>query len=180
MLCGYYAAELMLNFTIEGEPCPGLYALLVDVLGQVAAGRALGANLLRLELGVLLDQGLAPRFDACALCGRGLRRRGPVLFSSAEGGPVCGRCEARLWAATGEAPDRRRATHVGAEQLRALAAFDPRRGPEPMSAEQTLAMGAVVRFHIRDLLGRELRMWPYMHQRKLSRSLAQLGRQPGA
>ena len=183
-LCGYYAADLILNFTAEGEPCPGLYALMLQVLRRLASGQALGANVLVAELAVLREHGSSPRFDACAACGRDLPERGAVLFSPADGGPLCRDCEKELRPGL-----RKRTTPAGADLLRGLSVLDayvrermhrPHEAlPTPPVTEQAPAMSALLRFHMRDLLGKELRLWPYFERRLLSRSLAALHRRAG-
>jgi len=175
LLCAYYAAELALNFTVEGDPCPELYGLLVETLRRFAAGRALALNVARLELGALRAHGSCPAFDRCVGCGGRLPARGAVLFSAAEGGPLCRRCEAEL--RTARRPD---ATVVRAGTLKALAALDPdTTGPadarEP-AGSGAAAMSEVLRFQMRYLLGKELRMWPYLAGRRLSRALGRRGR----
>jgi hypothetical protein len=62
-----------------------------------------------------------------------------------------------------------------AKHLRALAELSS--GPvdrdlaRALTPANTLAMSALLRFHMRDLLGREFRMWRYMARREMSRSL---------
>ena len=172
LLCGYYAAELALNFSIEGDPCPVLYPALVAELHGFAAAGSLGAGVLRLELAALEEHGSCPTFDACAECGEPLPPRGPVCFSPLNGGPLCARCEGELsphW--------RRHTTTVGADQLHGLAAASSGESDAaPLPPERIVAMSAILRFHIRSLLGRELRMWKYLQQRHLSRSLREVRR----
>ncbi len=56
----------------------------------------------------------------------------------------------------------------------------PAETPAPLPVtDQATAMSALLRFHIRDLLGKELRMWPYFERRALSRSLAGARRRAG-
>jgi DNA repair protein RecO len=174
MLAAYYAAELMLSFTVEDEACPGLYALLVDCLRSFADGRDVALNVLRLELGALREHGSCPSFDSCAACEGTLPARGAVTFSLSDGGPLCRRCERELPGRPGL-----RTTTARADLLRLLAAFSS--GAErPAPAEgQVTAMSALLRFHIRDLLGRELRMWRYLHKGGLSRSLQRARRGAG-
>jgi DNA repair protein RecO len=176
ILCGYYAAELALNFTAEGVPCPWLYHHVVESLRRFAEGRRLGLTALRLELDALQEHGSRPSFGACVECGRALPERGAVLFSAAAGGPLCRRCEEEQ-----PAPAGRRATPARADLLHSLAALgaqEPEGGPE-LGPNQVVAMSALVRFYMRDLLGRELRMWKYLQRRKLSRSLRRLRRRAG-
>ena len=178
ILCGYYAAELALNSTIEGQPCPMFYDLLLGTLGGLASGKALGASLLALELGALREHGSCPRFHLCAACGRALPERGPVCFSPSSGGPLCRRCERGL-----EGGRRGATTTVGADQLRMLAALSVAVPGEPeavpLPPDKTVALSAVLRFHIRHVLGKELRMWKYLQRRHLSRSLRQARRAAG-
>ena len=178
MVCGYYAAELALNFATEEEPCPGLYELMLRSLRNLAAGKKLGVTVLLLELGVLREHGACPTFSACAECRRALPGRGPVQFSPADGGPLCRDCEMKL-----RVERRWRLTTVSAQVLRQLATLSARTEEDPdaapLSPKATVAMSAVLRFHMRDLLARELRMWKYLEQQELSRSLARLRRRVG-
>jgi len=173
LLCGYYGAELVLSFVPEGVPCPSLYAALVRALRGFRSGERLGAGVLMLELAVLKEHGSCPTFASCAECGGPLPPRGAVLFSSAAGGPLCPRCEEDQRGRHG-----RRTTTTRADLLRTLAALgaasdEPSRAPA-LPPRSTLAMSALLRFHMRDLLGRELRLWPYLQGRRLSRSLRRL------
>jgi DNA repair protein RecO (recombination protein O) len=170
VLCGYYAAELVLSFTPEEEPCPGLYDLLARTLRSFAAGQGLGVSVLLLEIGVLAEHGSLPTFDSCAACGRAIPRRGAIAFTPALGGPLCSRCESDQADAVGS-----RVTPARANLLRTLAELSSRPiGRElarALTPANTLAMSALLRFHMRDLLGRELKMWRYMARREMSRSL---------
>ena len=172
IVCGYYAAELVSNFTAEGIDCPALYALLVDTLRGLEAGRELGLAVLRLEVGVLREHGTCPFFDECAECGAPLPQHGPVAFSSAAGGPLCGRCESDV-----RGPARARLTTVSGRLLGDLARLvtEPG-GVNGLTPRKIVAMSTVLRFHIRDLVGRELRMWSYLQGRRLSRSLRRVRR----
>ncbi len=162
ILCGYYAAELALNFTIEGYPCPGLYRLMTEALRRFAAGQFLGMNVLVLELGVLQEHGACPAFDHCIECGGELPGRGPVTFSPPDGGPLCPCCEA---------PERGRTLPVRADYLQALHRLASGAEPEPLAPRRVVALSTIVRFHMRWLLDRELRMWKYLQRRQLSKSL---------
>jgi DNA repair protein RecO (recombination protein O) len=175
VLCGYYAAELALNFVAEGDPCPGLYKLMLGSLRSFAAGRKLGGTVLLMELGVLHEHGSLPRFDACAECGGALPSRGPVAFSPTGGGALCRRCEAALRADLGG-----RVTSVRPDVLKGLAALAATGGgakeaPAP-PPRKMLAMSGLLRVHMRSLLGKELRMWKYLQRQELSRSLRRLRR----
>lgn len=173
VLCGYYASELVLSFTPEEEPCPALYDLLARTLRSFAGGQGLGIGVLLLEIGVLAEHGSLPTFNVCAACGRPIARRGAVAFTPAIGGPLCAACEAEEADALGA-----RVTPARANLLHTLAELSTR----PMNRDltrtltpaNTVAMSALLRFHMRDLLGRELRMWRYMARREMSRSLRRI------
>jgi hypothetical protein len=47
-------------------------------------------------------------------------------------------------------------------------------------ADRIVGMSRLLRFHIRDLLGKELRMWKYLQARHLSRSVQRARRRAGA
>ncbi len=175
ILCGYYAAELALNFTVEGDPCPRLYALMLEGLASFAAGRRLGGTVVALELGALREHGSCPEFGRCVECGGHLPQRGAIAFSARAGGPLCPRCEEG--AAAGLAG---RVTSVSGGVLRELAALAGAGGALPaLPAHRALAISALLRFHMRELLGRELRMWKYLGRRELSRSLRRVRRRAG-
>lgn len=187
ILCGYYAAELALNFTAEGDPCPRLYELLLRALRSFASGKALGLNVLLLEIGTLREHGSCPTFDICAECGRGLPGRGAVVFSPPGGGALCKDCERELRGSLHGRSGRGTSARAGVlKKLAALSAYvegipSPELQPTlaALTPGQTLAMSALLRFHMRDVLGKELRMWKYFQRRALSRSLTRLRRRAG-
>jgi DNA repair protein RecO len=167
LLCGYYAAELALNFTVEGDPSPGLYDLMLDSLRTFGRGEQLGLTALQLELGVLQEHGTRPDFGRCAACGGPLPDRGAVVFSAREGGPLCGQCE------EGEGPE---TIPLRADLLCDLAALTKGGEPPALSPRRIVSLSTVVRFYMRYLLGKELRMWKYLQRRQLSRSLKRVRR----
>lgn len=83
------------------EPNPAVFHLLANELGLLDGGAgkagsyATYANQLALRLKLLLAAGLAPQLSACAACGQPDHL---VAFSGAEGGVVCGGCEAGAFA----------------------------------------------------------------------------------
>jgi DNA repair protein RecO (recombination protein O) len=175
ILCGYYAAELALNFTAEGQPCPAFYEATLAALRAFAAGEQLGVNVLRLELAALREHGSEPVLDACAECGRPLPPGGAIGFNPAAGGTICRPCEERL---RGHLP--LRTGRVRVELLRTLAAvsLEPS-ATEALKAHQTVALSSILRHHMRYLLGKELRLWKYLQRRELSRSLLRARRRAG-
>ncbi len=189
MLCGYYAAELALNFTSEADPCPGLYGTLVESLRGFAAGERLGLGVLLLELAALKEHGTCPAFDECASCqgrlreggragemGRGARGEGRLAsFSPSHGGPLCRRCVRGIPAgpATPLLPVSTRRLALLAD----LAAHPTRRADAgSIPPKHIVAAGRLLRFHMQYLLGKELRMWKYLQQRHMSRTLERIRR----
>ncbi len=170
VLCAYCAAELMLNFTIEAQPCRELYGLLLESLRRFESGENLGLSVLLLELGALRHHGACPSFDVCAECDSKLKLTGTLLFSATHGGPLCAACGRRLYGGPG-----RYVMQVEGRHLAALAglAAPPRSRPERVSIKprQIVAASRLLRFHISHLLGKELRTWKYLQDRHLSRTL---------
>jgi DNA repair protein RecO (recombination protein O) len=164
LLCGYYAAELAMHFTIEADPSPGFYGHVLGALRAFDAGEPLGLGVLRLEMAVLHEHGTAPWLDDCARCNAALPQTGKLHLSPADGGVLCPDCVS--------AGSPRHAMPIRASllpELRGLAR-------NPVAAVITgprriLAMSRALRFLMRDHLRRELRMWRYLHGRRLSRSL---------
>ncbi|MCD6416929.1 MAG: DNA repair protein RecO [Planctomycetes bacterium] len=167
LLCGYYAAELVLNFTMEADPCPRLYQLLLAALRRFASGERLGNTVLMLEAGALVEHGAWPQLGRCVLCGGPLPERGAVTFSAREGGALCAECE------RGPIPD---TIPLRADLLRELASLPGRKEVPALPPVRTVALSTALRFHMRYLLGKELRMWEYLQRRKLSRALGRLRR----
>lgn len=92
--CAGYACDLARALVRDGEPHPGLFALLVDYLSRLDAAPAEPAALRAFELLALRDAGIAPRLDACARCGGPLPLPPARLAFSLEGGLLCGACAA--------------------------------------------------------------------------------------
>lgn len=176
ILCAYYAAELMLNFTAESEPCAEIYALLVETLRRLETGEGLGLSVLLLELGALAHHGACPTFDACAECGRSLPPTGRRLFSAPHGGPLCPLCGRDAYAKRHAHALPVSGRHLG--MLASLARGDDLSSQRPEPAE-IVSAGRVVRFHMRYMLDKELRMWKYLQGRHLSRALKRVRRRAG-
>lgn len=86
-----HAAELCRELCKERQPHEGLYDLLLRYLEVLAKGRTAPLHLLAFELLAVGEAGLAPRLDACAICGGGdLGER--VVFDPSQGGILCRGC----------------------------------------------------------------------------------------
>ncbi len=170
LLCGYYAAELALNFTMEGDPCPRLYRVTLETLRGFASGERLGAGVLRLETEMLREHGALPSFDRCVRCGCELPDRALIVFSASEGGTLCPDCEE---------PETGNTIPLRSDLLADLQALAAGGEASGVSARRIVALSTVVRFQMRYLLGKELRMWKYLQRRRLSKALRRLRRHAG-
>lgn len=177
-LCAYYAAELVLNFAVDTDPCPRLYAALLEALRRLSAGDRLGLTVLLLELATLREQGQCPTFDECVTC-RG-KLLGREVFSPADGGPLCKRCAQAVQGSPLTPLLRTAGRHL---ELLASLATSPCLdiASTEVRPRDVVAAGRILRFHMRYLLGREMRMWKYMQDRHMSKALAGIrsGRVPG-
>jgi DNA repair protein RecO len=161
ILCGYYAAELSLDFTAEDQPCAEFYELVLESLRRFETGQNLGLSVLLLEIGALKEYGSCPAFDACAECDRKLALSGRLLFSPSNGGPLCQECGRRMY----QEPTAY-AFPVDARKLALLSelASQPPTRPERVSVEpeQIAEASRILRLQMRYLLGKELRMWKHL------------------
>ena len=168
ILCSYYAIELMRNFTVENDPCRRLYHLLGGSLERFERGQALGLSVLFLEIECLRNHGMLPTFDLCAECGEDFPADARLSFSASHAGPLCPAC------AQGE-DSRGASLPVRAQRLISLASLceypAEEAGDLSLPPKEIVACSRLLRFHMRYLLGKELKMWKYLHGRHLSRSL---------
>jgi len=173
LLCAYYAAELILNFTIEDQPCQRLYGLALRALRGFEKGENLGLTALTLEIGVLQEHGACPLLGVCAECERALPSTGRLLFSPSHGGALCRACGRRLHGHPGPG-----ATAAPAQDVALLAdlAARPRAGSARLAVKpgRIVAAARLLRLHTRHVLGKELKMWKYLQERHLSRELGRI------
>jgi len=175
VLCACYAAELVLRFTEEEDPCPRLYEVLLRTLRRLALGQSLGRSVLLLELATLREHGSCPEFSACAECGGTFGARERALCAPAHGGPLCERCAqaAHKGPSNPLLPVSGRHLHL----LARIAGLPPGAPDEPgIPPADVVAASSVLHFHMRYLLGREMRMWKYLQDQHLSRTLKRIRR----
>ncbi len=164
-LCGYYAVELMRNFTVRGESCRELYIDLVDILRRFAAGDRLGLGVLELETAVLTQYGSCPDFSRCATCMRDWSRADARLFSPRHCGVVCSECSA----APGALKNDNSLLPVDAPIVSLLDRIGNASGPVTESPAAIVSASKVLRRQISWLLDKELTMWKYLQERHYSR-----------
>ncbi len=87
-------AELVDAFCEPELALPDVYALLVGMLGAIAASDAPRSLLPRFSLRLLASLGLEPPFDACVRCGRAFGDAHAWVDAEA-GGLICAACRER-------------------------------------------------------------------------------------
>jgi len=93
-----YCAELVERLTLENQPIPKLFQLLLAALRTLRWGEpVLVARVFEMQLLAIL--GYRPRLDDCVVCGQKRRvlgldnqETGPVWFSIEKGGVICPAC----------------------------------------------------------------------------------------
>lgn len=89
---GAYLAELVEQMTVEWNPSPEIYELLVEALGSLDRGPATAAFLRAFELQLLERAGFASPLDHCQRCGSSLDATGESFFDPRQGAFSCTRC----------------------------------------------------------------------------------------
>jgi DNA repair protein RecO (recombination protein O) len=167
-LCAVYAAELMQNFTAEGEDCRRIYAALKTALSAFSTLTGLGKAVLTLEVEALHHYGACPTFDRCCSCNRKINDGKTVLFSAEHGGPLCLKCRGKEHSLT-----RTNTIPVRGRRLHVLASIAGGQGWEQLENNpmEIVALSRLLRFHMRYLTGKELTMWKYLQGRHMSNYL---------
>jgi DNA repair protein RecO (recombination protein O) len=150
-----YMIELVSEALAEADPHPEVFDLLHNALarlGQVDASAA--AVLAYFQWRLLRHVGLLGQLDTCISCGRALHGAGRpakgVVFSSREGGLLCGDCENT----SGEAY---RLSGAALAALAALRAAQAGRRVALRSA-QADAVNRLLAYHLSQQLGKPLKM----------------------
>jgi len=88
----WFAAELLPTLSVEADPVPRLYDLLVEFLECLADAEFTDALVAAFALQVLARTGHRPQLDRCVGCGSALSAR-RLKLSARMGGFVCPGCE---------------------------------------------------------------------------------------
>lgn len=88
----YYVAELLRGLTADFDPHPALYDAAAATLNQLRSPCLAATVVLRFELALLHELGLAPEWNACVACGTKVQEDRPASVSIVGGGVVCARC----------------------------------------------------------------------------------------
>jgi DNA repair protein RecO (recombination protein O) len=94
LYAAYYLAELLGEFTQDGDPHPALFDEGLAALEAFGPGADNGPRAARFELVLLRELGFSPVLEHCAACGGALPERG-LTFSPAAGGAVCPDCRGK-------------------------------------------------------------------------------------
>lgn len=144
-----HAAELCRELTRDREPHPELYEGLRRYLAALARSPARPEDLLAFELSALGDTGVAPRLDACAICGGEVE--GVAPFDPGHGGFLCAGCERAAY------PGALRVEPAVRGAVARLQAAGPFAGVELPEARTRAGARAVVRRFTHHLLGKSPR-----------------------
>jgi DNA repair protein RecO (recombination protein O) len=160
LYAAYYVAELLTDWTEEYDPHPLLFDEALETLRDLgcrpmagAPGVETGPRVMRFEMALLRELGYNPALDVCAVCASAISR-GPLAFSAAAGGVLCGRCLA--------GPREKRALSRAAwEMLRAFAAGGDE-WKQPRSAAARAEVRQLLGHYVTYLMGRRPRLLPYL------------------
>jgi DNA repair protein RecO (recombination protein O) len=159
LYAGYYIAELLSEWTEDCDPHPGLFdeaLATLQALGSQPPQSAVlptGQRLARFEFVLLRELGYSPTLDTCAGCQAPIEGEG-MAFSSAAGGILCPRCQARQ-------RDRRPVSRETWQALQALSETGEswQRAWSPAArTEVRQVLGQYVTY----LMGRQPRLLPYL------------------
>ena len=94
LYAAYYVAELLRGLTAEFDPHPELYDAATTTLARLQSPGPAPTVVLRFELTLLRELGLAPEWNACVGCGKHYDGQRAATVSIAAGGVICSRCRA--------------------------------------------------------------------------------------
>lgn len=154
LYAGYYVAELLNEFTHDGDRHPELFDAACQTLAALGSSQTpVAAAVLRFELTALRLLGHLPSLDVCAECGRTVESQGRIAFGQLAGGVLCARCR----------PGKKQVVSISAaalEMLRRYAAPDA--AAEPVDRAVYGDVRAVLNQYLASLLGQRPRMHRYL------------------
>ena len=151
-----YACELLDKMTVERDPAPDAFDLLLSTLYVLQRAADPDAALHAYELQLMAQAGYEPRLDACARCGRDLPETG-LFFSASRGGLLDPGCADATDDALPVAPE------TAAMMMRLLSEDDARALAQielpPAVGEE---MARLLRAHLRYRLERDVRSTEFL------------------
>jgi DNA repair protein RecO (recombination protein O) len=154
-----YLAEVVPALTEDWDPHPQLFETLVRFLEYVSQADEVLAPVVRFQRRLLEAIGSVPRFDVCVACGRAVAARGPLHFSSAEGGLLCATCEPAR-------PEKRLVNPAALPALRGESA-----GPRAPASDALVGAFDIFNYHISHLMGRAPWLAPYLVEPRAARTI---------
>jgi DNA repair protein RecO (recombination protein O) len=86
-----FVVELADRFTVEEEPSPQIFSLILDTLNRIDEDDDTFTSTLFFEMRILDHAGFRPDLTDCVGCGRAITAQ-DQFFSAEQGGVVCPRC----------------------------------------------------------------------------------------
>ena len=166
-----YMLEVTRMLLAEADPHPAAFDLLSAALTRLEKPDAPTQAVLAFFQWRLLRQvGLLGEMDACVSCGRPAESR--VVFSSRQGGFLCGQCR-------GAAEESRAVAAPALAGVAALRAMDRRR-PATLAEDQAAAVNELLAYHLSYQLGKSPRMLRHVRPRRRAAPARPAGQPPGA
>jgi DNA repair protein RecO (recombination protein O) len=94
--CAEYAASLLADFTEEADPHEDLYLAFVSSINEWQSTETPEKTLVRFELTLFREIGLAPVWHCCSLCKGPVSSSPRLSFHTKQGGILCTNCSAKL------------------------------------------------------------------------------------
>jgi DNA repair protein RecO (recombination protein O) len=151
LYAGYYVAELLADWTEDGDPHPALFDEALSALRDFGGDVPVPVRLLRFETVFLSELGYRPVLDRCASCGGILSGR--LMFSPEAGGVVCPACQRQ--------PDSSRRP-ISAQALDALRRFTGDDWLQTPDTDVRAELRHLMGHYITHLRGRPPRLLPYL------------------
>jgi len=157
MNCAIFCAEVLGEFTEDFDAHEALYAAFKEALVTFDCGENIVATLVRFELDLLREAGLAPMWQRCSGCSTSMveqlnnKGSGVFYFSSRNGGVVCRDCEPAL---------------VEKRQIsgRLLRWFLDQDFALNAGRRELLEAHELLCYHQREILGKETRMTTFLNR----------------
>ena len=159
LTCAQYAGELLNQFTEEDDPHTELYDGFYEALQDIGETARAAVILLRYELMLLREVGLAPVWHRCSACSAilpdvqadGAKRPRQLYFSSGSGGMLCRDCEPAVVEKRFLEPE-------------VLALLQGEHISPTAPLQTVLAAQELLSYHIRELLGKQSKMMVFVNR----------------
>lgn len=151
LYAGYYAAELLLDLTDEGDPQPELFEKAWRTLDALDGDAPPATTILQFELAVLRLMGNLPELDHCVACGQEVLPASRAAIGLLASGLYCPQCRV----------GQRQVVTIAWETLRALRQLAAAEGDarDPRLTKSSFGeIRGLLNQYIAGLLGRKTRM----------------------